>query len=48
MIGVLTAGTLGLYTIVSPWVPPIALAPSGPLLIAWCALTGHRLARTGG
>jgi hypothetical protein len=45
LVGALLATVLGVYTLVSPWVPPIALAPSAPLLIAWCLLIGNRLRR---
>lgn len=42
-VGLVTGLWLAAYTVVSPWVPPVALAPTAPLLIAWCVLVGRDL-----
>lgn len=44
-VGLLLAVLLGGYTLVAAWVPPFALAPSGPLLVAWWFLVGRGLSR---
>jgi hypothetical protein len=43
-VGLALAVILGRYTLVAAWVPPIALAASGPLLIIWWVLVGRRFA----
>ena len=42
-VGLVTGLWLAAYTVVSPWVPPVALAPTAPLLITWCVLVGRDL-----
>jgi len=43
-VGVVLAVLLAGYTLVALWVPPVALAPTGPLLVAFWWLAGRRLA----
>lgn len=42
-VGLALAIVLGGYTLLAMWLPPVFLAPSGPLLIAWWILVGRRL-----